>query len=96
MKKAFNNLHWTAKITLVFLFKHLAAGVLGGFFLSTLILYFDISKLWTMISRTQDGWIVVAMLYTSLGVTFGSISMGWGIFSLAQERDEPPKDHTYY
>lgn len=96
MKKPLSDLHWTAQTTLVFLFKHLLAGVLGGCFFATLLLYYDVSKLWSMISATSDGWLVVIMLYTGLGITFGSISMGWGIFSLAQERDDPPEDHMYY
>ena len=95
-KKPLSHLHWTAQTTLLFLFKHMMAGILGGFFLGTLLLYFDVSKLLTMISTTTDGWLVVVMLYTGLGITFGSIGMGWGIFSLAQERDDPPKDHMYY
>ncbi|SCA55514.1 conserved hypothetical protein [Candidatus Terasakiella magnetica] len=96
MKREFNKLHWTARKTLIFLFQHLVAGVLGGFFFGALLLYFDVSKLWTMISSSQDGWLVVVMLFTGLAITFGSIGMGWGIFSLAQERDEPPSNHTYY
>jgi polyferredoxin len=96
MRKPLANLHWTAQATLTFLFKHLLAGVLGGFFFGALFLYYDVSKLWTMISASSDGWLVVIMLFTGLGVTFGSIGMGWGIFSLAQERDDPPEDHTYY
>lgn len=91
MKTPFDNLHWTAKITLFFLFKHLMAGVLGGLFLGFLLLYFNVSNLWGMISATRDGWIVAIMLVGSLCLTFGSISMGWGIFSLAQERDDPPQ-----
>jgi uncharacterized membrane protein YbhN (UPF0104 family) len=91
MKKPLSNMHWTAQTTLIFLFKHLLAGVLGGCFFATLLLYYDVSKLWSMISSTSDGWLVVVMLYTGL-----CISMGWGIFSLAQERDDPPEDHMYY
>ncbi len=95
MRKPLKNLHWTAQITLVFLLKHLISGVVGAFVFGTLLLYFDVSKLWTLISGTSDGWLVVIMLYTRLCITFGSIAMGWGIFSLAQERDEPV-DKTYY
>ncbi|MDV7339543.1 hypothetical protein RYZ26_08065 [Terasakiella sp. A23] len=95
MKKPLENLHWTAQITLTFLLKHLVSGVFGGFVFGTLLLYFDVSNLWTLISGTSDGWLVVIMLYSGLALTFGSIAMGWGIFSLAQERDEPV-DKTYY
>jgi len=91
MKSPLDDLHWTARITLTFLFKHMMAGVVGGVVLGFLLLYFNVSNLWGMISTARDGWIVLIMLFTSLCLTFGSISMGWGIFSLAQERDEPPQ-----
>ncbi len=96
MSAPWTNLHWTAKTTLLFLLKHMLAGILGSWVLGGLLLYFNISNLWTMISSTNDGWLVVVMLFTGLSITFGSIGMGWGIFSLAQERDDPPSDHPYY
>lgn len=93
MKKDFNNLHWTARLTLLFLLKHLIAGVMGGCLFGALILYYDVSNLWTLISSSSDPWLVATMLFTGLSITFGSIAMGWGIFSLAQERDDTT---TYY
>ncbi|WP_135079659.1 hypothetical protein [Terasakiella sp. SH-1] len=96
MKREFQKLHWTARTTLIFLFQHLVAGILGGIFFGVLLLYFDVSNLWTMISSSQDRWLVLIMMFTGLALTFGSIGMGWGIFSLAQERDDPPSNHTYY
>jgi len=95
MKKSFNKLHWTARVTLLFLLQHLAAGAFGGFVFGSLLLYFDVSKLWTLISQSPDSFMVLSLLYFGLFVTFGSLGMGWGIFSLAQERDEP-QDKTYY
>ena len=96
MKKPLENLHWTAQITLVFLFKHLVAGVLGGFLLAGLLLYYNVGNLWSMISNSDDMWIPLYLLFIGLGITFGSVSMGWGIFSLAQERDGPTDNTTYY
>jgi len=54
MKKPLRNLHWTAQVTLTFLFKHMMAGVIGGIFLGFLLLYYDVSKLWTLISTSSD------------------------------------------
>lgn len=97
MKKQIKRpLHWTERATLGFLLKHLLSGVFGGLVFGALILYYDVSKIWTMISSSPDGIVYLIMLFFSLFITFGSIGMGWGIFSLAQERDEAPKDHTYY
>lgn len=96
MKKGFDSLHWTAKETILFLLKHLVSGIVGGLVFGGLLLYYDVSNLWTMISSSSEGWIFAGMLFLSLCLTFGSIAMGWGIFSLAQERDDPPDDHTYY
>jgi len=96
MKKPLRNLHWTAQVTLTFLFKHMMAGVIGGIFLGFLLLYYDVSKLWTLISTSSDPWLFGAMLLGGFSITFGSIAMGWGIFSLTQERDDPPDNQTYY
>lgn len=96
MKKPLSHLHWTERTTLIFLLQHMLAGMFGGFVLGALLLYYDVSKLWTMMSSSPDGWVGLLMLFTGLCVTFGSIGMGWGIFSLAQERDDPPSNHTYY
>jgi len=96
MRKPLSNLHWTARTTLLFLLKHMLSGMFGGFLFGGLFLYYDVNKLWTMISSSQDMWLVLVMMFTGLGITFGSIGMGWGIFSLAQERDDPPSNHTYY
>ncbi len=96
MKKSFNNLHWTAQTTLLFLLKHMLAGIFGGVFFGALFLYCDINGLWSMIASSSDKWMVIFMFFTGLAITFGSIGMGWGIFSLAQERDDPPDNHPYY
>jgi hypothetical protein len=95
MKKSFNKLPWTARITIFFLLKHMIAGACGGFVLGGLMLYFDVSKLWTLISHSPDGLLVFCLLFFGLFVTFGSIGMAWGIFGLAQETDAP-EDKTYY
>lgn len=96
MKKSFDNLHWTAKTTLMFLLKHMLSGIMGGFVFGGLFLYYDINGLWSMISTSSDKWLVLIMMFTGLAITFGSIGMGWGIFSLAQERDEPVNKNHYY
>jgi hypothetical protein len=96
MKKKFKTLHWTAQTTLLFLLKHMLTGMLGGFFFGGLFLYYDINGLWSIISTSSDKWLAIIMMFSGLALTFGSIGMGWGIFSLAQERDEPPSNLTYY
>ena len=96
MRRGFKDMHWTEKNTLMFLLKHLASGVFGGFVFAGLILYFDFGNIWSMISNSSDGWIALYVLFLSLGLTFGSVSMGWGIFSLAEERDDPPDNDYHY
>jgi len=95
MKKPSNKFHWTARITLTFLLKHMIAGASGGFVFGGLLLYYDVSKLWTLISGSPDSFAILASLFFGLFVTFGSLGMGWGIFSLAQE-DDDADDETYY
>ena len=59
-----------------------AAGVFGG-----LLLAFDLGGLWTMIARSPDAGLWLAILFTSLVVTFGSVAMGIGIMGRGEERD---------
>ena len=82
-----SQLHQHQKHALGFLLKHLVAGTGGGFLFGGLLLYFDLGGMGTMIFASPDMWLFLFLLFFGLFITFGSIGMAWGIFSLGQERD---------
>ena len=75
------------KEAVTFLLQHLLFGTLGGFLFGALILYYDLKGLGTLIWRSSDPWLALFLLFFGLFITFGSIGMGWGVFSLGRERD---------
>ena len=77
------------KKVLLFLGRHLVAGVFGGFLFGALLLFYDIGGMWSMISASSDKWTFLFLLFFGLFVTFGSVGMAIGVMSLGEERDWP-------
>lgn len=73
------------KAALLFLLRHLLAGVAGAVVLGSGILWFDIARLATLIGNSEHGLVAVVMLYVSLMLTFGSVAMGIGIMTLNED-----------
>lgn len=75
------------KNVLEFLLTHLLYGTIGGFLFGVLLLWADIGSLRTLISGSEDGLMVVILLFFGLFVTFGSVGMGIGIMSLGEDKN---------
>jgi hypothetical protein len=73
-----------------FLFKHLAAGAVGGFLFGALVLWFDVAGLATMIEASSHRVLALFMLFFGLFITFGSLGMAVGVMGLGEERDSDP------
>ncbi|MCG5239196.1 hypothetical protein [Azospirillum doebereinerae] len=73
------------KAALLFLLRHLLAGIAGAVVLGSGILWFDVARLATLIGNSEYGVVAVVMLYASLMLTFGSLAMGIGIMTLNED-----------
>ena len=65
-----------------FMLGHLFYGSVGAVLFGGLMLYFNVSGIWTLLSQSQDGFIFGFLLFFGLIITFGAISMGWGVMTL--------------
>ena len=74
------------KAALLFLLRHLLAGIAGAVVLGSGILWFDVARLATLIGNSEYGVVAVIMLYASLMLTFGSLAMGIGIMTLNEDK----------
>ncbi|CCQ74726.1 hypothetical protein [Magnetospira sp. QH-2] len=70
-----------------FLGRHLLYGLAAGWTLGICMLVADMGGIWSMISRSEDWFIWLFLLFFGLTVTFGSVGMGIGVMSLGRERD---------
>ncbi len=70
-----------------FLARHLIVGVVGGLLFGGLMIYFDIAHLRTLATESNDGILTLALFFFGLIVTFGSLGMGVGIMSQAQDEN---------
>lgn len=72
---------------ITFLLRHLALGAAGGFTFGALLLALDIAGLRTLAFASPDRWLILALLFFGLFVTFGSVGMGVGIMSLGRDEN---------
>lgn len=73
---------------ILFLLTHCAWGVFGGFLVGGLLLYYDIASLYTLtLGGANAEPMGLFLLFFGLFVTFGSIGMGIGIMSQAEDRN---------
>lgn len=72
-----------------FLIRHAVIGVgVAALFVAALVA-FDVARLGTLFASSGDGMLAVAVLTMALGVTFGSVQMGFAVM-LMSDRDDPP------
>lgn len=76
---------------LLFLLKHLAAGVAGAVTLGGGLLLFDVANLGTLMRESEHGVIAAVMMFFGLIVTFGGAAMGIGIMTLSDGRWPPER-----
>ncbi len=80
-------LHRYERAAIGFLIRHLLVGALGGMVFGGLIVGFDIAHLRSLADESADGILTLLLFFFGLFVTFGSVGMGVGIMSLAQDED---------
>jgi len=75
-----------------FLVRHAAIGVgVATIFVAALVAL-DVARLGTLVTTSGDGLLAVVVLTFALGITFGSVQMGFAIM-LMSDRDEPRRGH---
>ena len=80
-------LHRHERTVVAFLIRHLLMGVAGGMVFGALVLIFDIAHLRSLAGESSDGILTLVLFFFGLFVTFGSLGMGAGIMSLAQDEN---------
>lgn len=74
-----------------FLIRHALIGVgLGALFVGALVLL-DIGRLGTLAGQSASGLIALTALTCAVGITFGSVQMGFAIMLMSEEEDAPRK-----
>lgn len=66
--------------------------ILIGFGLSgvfvVLLMYFDVARLWTLISATKGGWIALFLLFFFNGLVFAGVQFAIRIMGMADKDDD--------
>ncbi|HEY0836649.1 MAG TPA: hypothetical protein VGE72_22250 [Azospirillum sp.] len=78
---------------LLFLGKHLAAGVIAGVVFCSAMLWFDVGGLGTLLLGSDSMAVGLYLLFGSVCITFGSVAMGVGVMSLGDHADHPDRDY---
>lgn len=78
---------------ILFLAKHLAAGVTAGLVFCAAMLGFDVGSLRTLLVAADSVGIGLYLFVGSICITFGSVAMGVGIMGLGDHRDHPDRDY---
>ncbi|MFG1278083.1 hypothetical protein [Xanthobacter autotrophicus] len=73
-----------------FLLRHAAIGVGVAAVFVALLAAFDVAHLGTLFAMSSDGPLALIVLTLALGVTFGSVQMGFAVM-LMSDKDEPPR-----
>lgn len=73
-----------------FLARHALVGIaIAAVFVGALC-WFDVARLGTLVRTHEDGLLAVILLTFGLGVTFGSVQMGFAVMLMGKD-DEPPR-----
>jgi len=78
---------------LLFLGKHLAAGVTAGLTFCGAMLAFDVGGLRSLLVAADSVGIGLYLFVGSVCITFGSVAMGVGIMSLGDHSDHPDREY---
>jgi hypothetical protein len=73
-----------------FLLRHAAIGMgVAAVFVGALAA-FDVFHLGALMSGSPDGLLALAVLTSALGITFGSVQMGFAVMLMGED-EQPPK-----
>ena len=78
---------------LLFLAKHLAAGLAAGLSFCGAMLAFDVGGLRSLLVAADSVGIGLYLFIGSICITFGSVAMGVGIMGLGDHRDHPDREY---
>ncbi|HYH38831.1 MAG TPA: hypothetical protein VD860_11465 [Azospirillum sp.] len=78
---------------ILFLVKHLAAGVTAGLVFCAAMLGFDVGSLRTLLVAADSVGVGLYLFVGSICITFGSVAMGVGIMGLGDHRDHPDREY---
>ncbi|WP_371348117.1 hypothetical protein [Ancylobacter sp. IITR112] len=71
-----------------FLLRHALIGVgLGALFVGTLVLL-DVGRLGTLVGQSASGVIALVILTFAVGITFGSVQMGFAIMLMGEDEEK--------
>lgn len=74
-----------------FLLRHALIGVgLGALFVGALVLL-DVGRLGTLAGQSASGLVALTVLTCAVGITFGSVQMGFAIMLMSEDEDTPRK-----
>ncbi len=72
-----------------FLIHHALIGVgLGALFVGTLVLL-DVGRLGTLVGQSSSGLVALLILTFAVGITFGSVQMGFAVMLMGEEEETP-------
>ncbi len=78
---------------LLYLAKHLAAGVIAGVVFCAAMLALNVGGLRTLLLEADSVAVGLYLFIGSVCITFGSVAMGVGIMSLGDHADHPDRDY---
>lgn len=77
-----------------FLMRHALIGIgVAVLFVGTLVA-FDVARLGTLVTQSPSGLVAVVALTCAVGITFGSVQMGFAVMLLAGEEEKPGGGRT--
>lgn len=82
-----------ARPALLFLARHLAAGLLAGLAFCAGMLYFDVAGLGTLLLRSEHMAVGLYLFIGSVCGTFGGVAMAVGIMGLGDHSDRPDREY---
>ncbi|MGQ9370039.1 hypothetical protein [Azospirillum sp. ST 5-10] len=82
-----------ARPALLFLARHLAAGLLAGLAFCLGMLWFDVAGLGTLLLRSDSMVVGLYLFIGSVCCTFGGVAMAVGIMNLGDHADRPDREH---
>ncbi|MGE4278251.1 MAG: hypothetical protein AB7G62_01605 [Magnetospirillum sp.] len=80
------------KEALKFLATHLVYGLAAGATFGIMVLVTNMGNIWTLAKESNHTFIVLALFFFGLFVTFGSVGMGVGVMSLARDDEVDDRD----
>ncbi len=72
-----------------FLLRHAAIGIGVAAVFVALLVAFDVAHLASLFAHSPDGLLALGVLTVALGITFGSVQMGFAVM-LMDDEDGPP------